>query len=208
MMEFHEKLQVLRKRKGWTQEELAQKLYVSRTAISKWESGRGYPNIDSLKVVAGVFEVTIDELLSGSEMLAIAQDEQKKNKAQWCDLMFGLLNASTVLLFFLPWFGQTVDGALQEVSLLSLTAVASYMRCLYLSTVGGLVLLGLLLLVLPNGRWMLWDRYKHRLSLFLYLLGVLLFVLGSQPYAAVFLLAFLSIQVLLLLKQHRHCWCR
>ena len=47
-MEFHEKLQELRRQKGITQEELAQALYVSRAAVSKWESGRGYPNIDSL----------------------------------------------------------------------------------------------------------------------------------------------------------------
>ncbi|MBR7039698.1 MAG: helix-turn-helix transcriptional regulator, partial [Oscillospiraceae bacterium] len=42
-MEFSEKLQTLRKKKGLTQEELAQALFVSRTAISKWESGKGYP---------------------------------------------------------------------------------------------------------------------------------------------------------------------
>ena len=46
-MEFGEKLQELRKKKGLTQEELAEALYVSRTAVSKWELGRGYPNIDS-----------------------------------------------------------------------------------------------------------------------------------------------------------------
>ena len=51
-MEFHEKLQELRKNRGLTQEELAQVLYVSRTAISKWESGRGYPSIDSLKEIS------------------------------------------------------------------------------------------------------------------------------------------------------------
>ena len=51
-MEFNEKLQELRKQKGLTQEYLAESLYVSRTAISKWESGRGYPSIDSLKAIA------------------------------------------------------------------------------------------------------------------------------------------------------------
>jgi len=70
-MELNEKLQELRKQKGLTQEELAESLFVSRTAISKWESGRGYPNIDSLKSIAKFFGVTIDELLSGDELLTI-----------------------------------------------------------------------------------------------------------------------------------------
>lgn len=54
-MEFNEKLQELRKQKGLTQEQLAEVLYVSRTAISKWESGRGYPSIDSLKEISKEF---------------------------------------------------------------------------------------------------------------------------------------------------------
>ena len=66
-MEFNEKLQELRKSRGLTQEELAEKLYVSRTAVSKWESGRGYPNIDSLKAISDFFSVTVDELLSPTE---------------------------------------------------------------------------------------------------------------------------------------------
>ena len=63
-MDVHEKLQALRRRRGLTQEELAEQLYVSRTAVSKWESGRGYPSIDSLKAISGFFGVTIDSLLS------------------------------------------------------------------------------------------------------------------------------------------------
>ena len=54
-MEFNEKLQELRKSRGLTQEELAKELFVSRTAVSKWESGRGYPNIDSLKEISRFF---------------------------------------------------------------------------------------------------------------------------------------------------------
>ena len=52
VMEFNEKLKELRSSRGLTQEELAEALFVSRTAVSKWESGRGYPSIDSLKEIS------------------------------------------------------------------------------------------------------------------------------------------------------------
>ncbi len=54
-MEFNEKLQQLRIGKNLTQQQLAEQLYVSRTAISKWESGKGYPNIESLKCFPDFF---------------------------------------------------------------------------------------------------------------------------------------------------------
>ena len=84
-MEFHEKLQELRKNRGLTQEELAEVLYVSRTAISKWESGRGYPSIDSLKEISNYFSVSIDDLLSGEKLLSIAENENKANIRTICD---------------------------------------------------------------------------------------------------------------------------
>ena len=64
-MEFHEKLQHLRRRSGLTQEQLAERLFVSRTAVSKWESGRGYPNLESLKDISahcGVSVSTVTQL--------------------------------------------------------------------------------------------------------------------------------------------------
>ena len=124
-MEFHEKLQELRKQKGLTQEELAAALFVSRTAISKWESGRGYPNIDSLKAIAKFFGVTIDQLLSGDELLTIAQEDSKQKESHLRDLVFGLLDCSTAMFFFLPFFGQKTNGLIREVSLLSLTGIST-----------------------------------------------------------------------------------
>ena len=101
-MEFYEKLQELRKSRGLTQEELAEMLYVSRTAISKWESGRGYPSIDSLKAIAGYFSVSLDELLSSDAILTIAEADQKRLERRSRALVFGLLDCSAGLLLFLP----------------------------------------------------------------------------------------------------------
>ena len=82
-----DKLQKLRKSRGFTQEELAEALFVSRTAISKWESGRGYPSIDSLKEISRYFSVSIDDLLSGEQLIFIAEKENKSNLNSVCDLL-------------------------------------------------------------------------------------------------------------------------
>ena len=122
-MEFYEKLQELRKQKRLTQEELAEVLFVSRTAVSKWESGRGYPNIDSLKAISKFFGVTIDELLSGDELLIIAEEDTKQKEKHFRDLVFGLLDVSIALLLFLPFFGQRAGETIVSVPLLYLAEI-------------------------------------------------------------------------------------
>jgi transcriptional regulator with XRE-family HTH domain len=200
-MEFNEKLQELRKQKGLTQEELAEYLYVSRTAISKWESGRGYPNIDSLKVIAKFFEVTIDELLSSDELLTIAEEDTKQKERTIRDLVFGLLDCGIALLLFLPFFGQKADDVIQEVSLLVLNSIQSYLKISYFVFIGTMIFMGIALLVLQNYRQRLWTRYKSVLSLALSAVGVCLFIVSQQPYPAIFVFAFLIIKVLMFIKR-------
>ncbi len=199
-MEFNQKLQELRKQKGLTQEELAESLYVSRTAISKWESGRGYPNIDSLKAIASFFKVTIDDLLSGDELLTIAEEDTKQKENHFRDTVFGLLDCCMVMFFFLPFFGQKADGTLEEVSLLSLTEIASYLKTAYFLVVIGMILLGIVTLAFQGCQQGFWVRNKSKVSLTLNTVGVLLFIISSQPYAAIFLFIFLLIKVLMLIK--------
>ena len=199
-VEFHKKLQQLRKQKDLTQEELAELLYVSRTAISKWESGRGYPNIDSLREIGRFFGVTIDQLLSGDELLDLAEEDTKQKETHFRDLTFGLIDCSVAMFFFLPFFGQRLDGALQEVSLLSFAATTSYLRTAYFVFVIGIIVWGILTLALQNFHQLLWIRNKSRVSLVLNALGVFLFIIGLQPYAAAFLFVFLLIKVFLLIR--------
>ena len=199
-MEFNEKLQKLRTKKGLTQEDLAEVLFVSRTAISKWESGRGYPNIDSLKVIARFFEVTIDELISGDELLTIAEEDTKQKEKHFCDLVFGLLDCSIAMFFFLPFFGQKADVIIQEVSLLSLSEITPYLRTAYFAVVIGIIVSGVLTLALQNCYRAFWVKNKSNISLLLNAIGALLFIISSQPYAAAFLFIFFVIKVLLLVK--------
>ena len=199
-MEFHEKLQELRKRKGLTQEELAQVLFVSRTAVSKWESGRGYPNIESLKAIAKFFAVTVDELLSGDELLTIAEEDTRQKENRIRALVFGLLDCSVAMFLFLPLFGRKADGIIQAVSLLSLTGIAAYLRAAYFAVVFGTGLWGILTLALRNCSRGFWVRNKSRISLGLTGAGTFLFIISLQPYAAAFLFLFLTIKVFMLVK--------
>lgn len=200
-MEFSKKLQELRKRKCLTQEELAQSLYVSRTAISKWESGRGFPNIESLKAISNFFSISLDELLSGEEILAIAENDHKQKERTVRDLIFGLLDCGTALLLFLPFFGQKADDVIREVSLLTLSDIQPYLRTAYFAFVYSMIVLGIATLALQSCRKRLWIQSKGVLSLALSAVGVCLFVVSHQPYPAVFVFVFLIIKILLLIKR-------
>ena len=200
-MEFNEKLQELRKQKGLTQEELAEILYVSRTAVSKWESGRGMPSIESLKAISKFFAVTLDALLSSEELLVIAEDDHKQKEMYFRDMIYGLLDCSMSLLFLLPFFGQKVNGVIQEVSLLALTEISFYLKVLYLIVVIGMTVLGILPLVLRNCNGVFWIQNKSKVSLLVNVIGVFLFILSKQPYAAVFVFVFLIIKVLVSMKR-------
>ena len=195
-MEFNEKLQKLRKQKNITQEELASVLYVSRTAISKWESGRGYPNIESLKAMASFFNITIDELLSGEELLIVAEEDGKQKETDLRTLVFGLLDLSTAVFFFLPFFGQSGNGVIEEVSLFALNEISLWLKVTYFVAIGLTALFGILSLVIKNC-----PISKSKISLLFNIFGVLLFIISMQPYAAIYLFIFLVIKVMMLIKQ-------
>ena len=200
-MEFNQKLQELRKQKGLTQEELAEKLYVSRTAISKWESGRGYPNIESLKAIAKFFSVTLDDLLSSDEVLTIAEEDNKQKEKHFRDLTYGLLDICVALLLFLPFFANKTEEAVQSVSLIALDGVQPYLKIAYLAVVISMIVMGVLTLALQNVKTAAWVKSKTTISLILGAIAVLVFMISSQPYVAVFAFALLAIKALMLIKR-------
>ena len=200
-MDFNIKLQELRKSRGITQEELSKALFVSRTAISKWESGRGYPNIDSLKAIAKYFSITVDELLSGDELLEFAKANNDESKARLVDVVFGLLDFCVISFLFLPLFAQNYNGSINEVSLLYLTEVRTYIKVAYSFFVTTTAIYGFITLVLQSIDCRFWVKYKRTVSFVLGIGGVLLFIVGSQVYAAMFIFMLLIIKTLVYIKK-------
>ena len=199
-MEFGEKLQRLRKEKGMTQEALAEVLFVSRTAVSKWESGRGYPEIGSLKAIARFFGVTVDVLLSSGEMLSLAEENQKRMGKRFQDLVFGLSDLFMAFLFFLPLFNMRTETGAAAASLLSL-GIRPYLKAVYAAFVFLCALVGALTLLLSGRAVPFFAKRKAELSLFLSVGALFLFVLGLHPYAAVFVFSLLVIKIAVLLKR-------
>ena len=96
-MQFHERLKQYRKEKGLTQKELAQKIYVSRSAVAKWENGLGLPSDDSLDAIAEFFCVNREELLSDRETETVIVDKNGKlSRQKMC--LIGLIILLSVLL--------------------------------------------------------------------------------------------------------------
>lgn len=200
-MEFSEKLQLLRKQRGFTQDELANALFVSRTAVSKWEQGRGYPNIDSLKRIANLFSVSVDELLSGDELLTIAQDDNNRKERLLCDVVFGLLDISILLFFFLPLFGENSNGIIKSVSMFSLTEIAPYLKITYIGLISINIIWGIMTLSLQTCINHFWFILKANVSLILTAITTLIFIISSEVYAASLLFIFLIIKILLMIRK-------
>ena len=199
-MEFHEKLQELRKNRGLTQEELAEALYVSRTAISKWESGRGYPSIDSLKEISNYFSVTIDELLSSEKLISIAEKENKANIQKLCDLLFGIVDLFSFILIVLPLYPNSIDGYIYSVNLFDYTKIVSFNRWIYWIMFLALIVIGIVKILLTQLKFEKGQKFVTGSSMGISIMTVLFLAMTREAYAITTVFLLLIIKGMLLLK--------
>lgn len=204
-MEFGEKLQELRKKKGLTQEELAEALYVSRTAVSKWELGRGYPNIDSLKEISKFFSVSIDELLSGEKLLSIAEKENKSNIRNMCDLLFGIVDLFSLILIILPLYPNTIGDFVYSVNLLNYAQTSQFNKTICWVGFISLVLLGLVKIILTRIKLEKWNKILAELSIVISILMVLFLAVTREVYAVVVAFLLLMIKGIILIRKVKMC---
>ena len=204
-MEFSEKLQELRKSRNLTQEELAEALFVSRTAVSKWESGRGYPSIDSLKELARFFDVTVDVLISEKELSEMATRERRMREREWSatervrTIAFGVLDICALVFLFMPLFKVRSGCLVWSVRLLEYSGTS--LKPLYLFAIVGTAILGVVTLLSQVLKTVVLKRAVVFFSLIAGFVLLLLFIAGSLPYAAFVALLLLAFKAFFLIKQ-------
>ena len=203
-MEFNEKLQSLRKSKGLTQEELADVLYVSRTAISKWESGRGYPSIDSLKDISKFFSVSIDDLLSGEKLLSLAEKENKSNIRNICDLLFGIVDLCSFILVVLPLYPNAIDGFVYSVNLLDYTQTTMLNRAICWIVFISLVIIGAVKVTLAIIKAEKYSKILIKISVIISALTVIFLAITREVYAVVVVFLLLIIKGIIIFKRVQH----
>ncbi len=104
MVEFGEKIKQLREEQGMTQQTMAEQLYVTRQAVSRWECGARYPDLLTAKKIGQILNVSVDELLSGEELKVNVERE--------------------------PVLAQPVENILQTI-LYTIAAIAYLLMCIF-----------------------------------------------------------------------------
>lgn len=202
-MEFNEKLQLLRKQKNLTQDQLAQMLYVSRTAISKWESGKGYPNIESLKSISKVFGVSIDELLSGEELITLAEAENSSNLKKTYSFISGILDVMVIAFILLPLYGNNIEGYIYSVNLLSFKDTTLINIAIYWIIFILMIALGIAKLIFTSLDKELWGSITTKSSIVLSIIAICFFAAAKEPYVTMLLFMFFVAKIFLFIKESK-----
>ena len=187
-MELGRKIQKLRLERSYTQEQFARKLFVSRTAVSKWETGRGTPNIESLKMIAQEFGITLDELLRADEAIEACENEHRENVERMHFRMDAIVNASSLLALALPLYKAEADGGFVSVPIYAFEgrfALIFWLIPALLTACAGMQLL---------------TRSGKIISLIgniVNALAVFLFILNGQPYPAALYFSYIIIKIVI-----------
>ena len=199
-MELSKKIKKIRNDNKLTQEQFAEKMLVSRTAVSKWENGTCYPSIDSLKYMSKTFNISLDKLLSNEEILEIANNENKSNISKYNSLLFSLLDIIRIIFIFLPLYSYKTNNFVYSVSLFNSNDLGLMLKIIFISIFIIYFIIGFIELIL---------NYKektpiiNKLSLFLDAISIFILSFTKQPYLIALMFIIFTIKIIMLLKVNK-----
>lgn len=111
-MDIGKKLKQHRTKLGYTQQEAAEKMHVTRQTISNWENERSYPDLQSVVRLSDIYEVSLDELLKGDNNMVQKVSNQERKKGVWIGII-----PIIIVFYLLPALPQSPDGGGEVVIL-------------------------------------------------------------------------------------------
>lgn len=199
-MELSEKIQKLRKEHGLTQEQFAEQLFISRTAVSKWETGRGTPSIESLQMISKLYGITLDELLRVEEIIVVAENENKENINRFASCVDGIFNLAAVIGLFLPIYKVEVNDVFYSVPLYQFKG---WLSVIYWMIPVTMTACGVIQLLSNKSEREKIKKIVDTIGVTLNAGAIFVFILSSQPYPAVLYFTLLLIKGVVMLMKKR-----
>lgn len=129
-MEIGKKLKDARIKSGLTQEEIAEKLNVSRQTISNWENEKSYPDIISVIELSSLYSISLDDLLKGDEEMK-KHLEESTNVVKSNQKLFGVILLNIVIVILLIALGMFLPNKSYYLIIIFCLAIVSSSRLLY-----------------------------------------------------------------------------
>ena len=199
-MELSKKIKQIRNDNKLTQEQFAEKMLVSRTAVSKWENGTCYPSIDLLKYMSKTFNISLDKLLSNEEILEIANNENKSNISKYNSLLFSLLDIIRIIFIFLPLYSYKTNNFVYSVLLFNSNDLGLTLKIIFTLIFITYFIIGFIELIL---------NYKektpiiNKISLFLDIISIFILSFTNQPYLIALMFIMFTIKIIMLLNVNK-----
>ena len=194
-LELNKKIKQIRNDNKLTQEQFAEKMLVSRTAVSKWENGTCYPSIDSLKYMSKIFNISLDKLLSSEEILEIAKMENKSNISKYNGLLFCLLDIVRIIFIFLPLYSYKTNDYIYSVSLFNSNDLGAILKIIFMVIFIMFLILGIIELIFNfKGN----NKLLNKISIFLDVTSIFLLLFTKQPYVIALMFVIFIIKSIML----------
>ena len=199
-MELSKKIKQIRNENKLTQEQFAEKMLVSRTAVSKWENGTCYPSIDSLKYMSQTFKISLDKLLSNEEILEIAKIENQSNISKYNSLLFCLLDIIRIVFIFLPLYSYKTNDFIYSVSLFNSNDLNSTLKIIFMLIFIIFLVLGIIELIFNyKGN----NRFLNKISIFLDVISIFVLLFIKQPYVIALMFVIFIIKTIMLVNVNK-----
>ena len=195
-MEVNKKIQKLRKENNLTQDQLAERLGVSKIYVARIENGKILPSVKDIKNIARILDVNVSDLTSFDDLIFAAESDNYNKLDRKTTLFFAILDILSISFIFMPFYVKNNNA----MTLIELKPLSSLLYIAYLVLLIVSFIVGVLEIIFSANNKKNKLKNVKIISVVVYAFSILIFALSKQSYITAFLFLFLMIKILFLLN--------